>query len=252
MARSKRAKLVHLTQTSKKTREHKSAIVADVRDAVDSNDSLYLFSYENMRSNKFKAVRMHFRDADAKGAAAEGGSSMEEEEEEEEGSSKVVPRSRIFLGKNKLLQLALGRTVEDEHSPGLRRVSKLTTGSVGLLATSRPRSEVVRYFASLADEDYARAGAVAPRTVTLSAEDVSNHPVSMVEQFRKLGMPVEVNNGRVALVGGKTEYVACREGQSLSAETCKILTHFGVRLAEFRVRLVCRWSSRDGEFEMLQ
>jgi len=247
MARSKRAKLVHLTQTSKKTREHKSAIVADVRDAVDSNDSLYLFSYENMRSNKFKAVRMHFRDADAKG-----GSSMEEDEGEGGGGGKGVPRSRIFLGKNKLLQLALGRTVEDEHSPGLRRVSKLTTGSVGLLATSRPRSEVVRYFASLADEDYARAGAVAPRTVTLSAEDVSNHPVSMVEQFRKLGMPVEVNNGRVVLVGGKKEYVACREGQSLSAETCKILTHFGVRLAEFRVRLVCRWSSRDGEFEMLQ
>mmetsp|Transcript_35633 Transcript_35633/g.78091 ORF Transcript_35633/g.78091 Transcript_35633/m.78091 type:complete len:225 (-) Transcript_35633:155-829(-) len=224
MPRSKRAQLVALTQTAKKTRDHKSDVIRDIRDAVDDHDSLYLFSFENMRSNKFKDIRMHFR---------------------EEGKS-----SRIFLGKNKLMQIALGKTPEDEHADNLRRVSKLTTGSVGLLATSKPRDEVEEYFANFVEEDFARAGSITPRTVKITADMVATHPVSMTEQFRKLGMPVEVQNGKVALVGGKTEYVACKKGQPLSAEACKILVHFGVKLSEFRVSLVCRWS--NGDFEMFQ
>ena len=218
---------VALTQTAKKTREHKSDVIRDIRDAIDDHDSLYLFSFENMRSNKFKNVRMHFREADMEGKS-----------------------SRIFLGKNKLMQIALGKTPEDEHADNLRHVSKLTTGSVGLLATSKPRDEVEEYFSNLVEEDFARAGSIAPRTVTITPDMVATHPVSMTEQFRKLGMPVEVQNGKVALIGGKTEYVMCKKGQPLSAEACKILVHFGVKLSEFRVSLVCRWS--DGEFEMLQ
>uniref|UniRef100_A0A7S4MHA8 Uncharacterized protein n=1 Tax=Odontella aurita TaxID=265563 RepID=A0A7S4MHA8_9STRA len=52
--------------------------------------------------------------------------------------------------------------------------------------------------------------------------------------------------------GGKESWTVCKEGQPLSAEACKILTHFGVKLAEFRVELVCRWSREEGEFEMLR
>jgi mRNA turnover protein 4 len=213
---------VPLTQTAKKTREHKSAIIQDVRDAIDSYENLYLFSYENMRSSKFKNVRMHFTG------------------------------SRIFMGKNKLLQIALGRTSEEEYGDNLREVAKLTSGSVGLLFTSEPRKEVESYFYNLAEDDFARAGAVAPRKVVVTQDMVATHPVSMVEQFRKLGLPVEVDNGRVAFVGGKTEHTLCKDGETLSAETCKALTHFGIKLAEFRVRLICRWSAKDGEFEMLE
>uniref|UniRef100_A0A7S4I945 Ribosome assembly factor mrt4 n=1 Tax=Odontella aurita TaxID=265563 RepID=A0A7S4I945_9STRA len=249
MPRSKRSTLVHLTQTSKKTREHKSAVVTDVRAAIDDHSSLYLFSYENMRSNKFKNVRAHFRDTDSEHSGGGAPDTMDEDGGE---TKKKASQSRIFLGKNKLLQLALGRTPEDEYADNLRRVSKLTTGSVGLLLTSRPRSDVEGYFAQLRDDDFARAGSIAPRTVSVSSTEVLNHPVSMVEQFRKLGMPVEVNNGRVVLVGGKESWTVCKEGQPLSAEACKILTHFGVKLAEFRVELVCRWSREEGEFEMLR
>lgn len=228
MPRSRRAKVVALTQTAKKTREHKGEIMQEIRDAIDAHDALYLFSYENMRSNKFKAIRMHFREPN-----------VEESKQ-----------SRIVLGKNKLMQIAMGRTPEDEHADNLRHVAKLTTGSVGLLMTSRPREEVEEYFANFVEEDFARAGSVAPRTVKITADMVATHSVSMMEQFRKLGMPVEVQNGKVVFVGGKKEYVACREGQALSAEACKVLVHFGVQLAKFRVKLECRWS--DGEFETLQ
>jgi mRNA turnover protein 4 len=214
--------LVALTQTAKKTREHKAAVIKQVREAIDAHDDLYLFSYENMRSSNFKDVRSHFSD------------------------------SRIFLGKNKLLQIALGKSVEDEYGDDLHKVSELTTGSVGLLLTSKPHQEVESYFHDLVEEDFCRAGAAAPCRVVITQEMVETHPVSMVEQFRKLGLPVEVKNGRVTLVGEKGEHVLAKEGETLSAETCKALVHFGVKLSEFRVELVCRWYSQDGSFEMLE
>ena len=155
------------------------------------------------------------------------------------------------MGKNKLLQIALGRTPDEEYGDNLREVAKLTTGSVGLLFTSEPREKVESYFYNLVEEDFARAGAVAPRKVVVTHDMVATHPVSMVEQFRKLGLPVEVDNGGVVFVGGKTEHVLCKERETLSAETCKALCHFGIRLSEFRVQLICRWSAKDGDFEML-
>jgi mRNA turnover protein 4 len=223
MPKSKRVRAVPLTQTAKKTREHKSAVIQDVRDAIDSHNDVYLFSYENMRSNKFKQVRVHFAES----------------------------KSRIIMGKNKLLQLALGKTPEEEYGDNLCQVAKLTSGSVGLLFTSEPREKVESYFDNLVEEDFARAGAVAPRAVAVTDVMVATHPVSMVDQFRKLSLPVEVENGKVVFVGEQKEHFLCKKGETLSAEQCKALTHFGIRLSEFRVKLICRWSSKDGEFEML-
>lgn len=222
---------VPLTKTTKRaTREHKSDYVKEVRDAVDSHDQLYLFSYENMRSSKFKDIRMHFRaKADDDG--------MEQP-------------SKIMLGKNKLLQIALGRTPEDEYADNLRHVAKDITESVGLIFTSRPRSEVEEYFANFVEPDFARSGFVSPRDVFITNEMLFNHPVSMVEQqFRKQGLPVKIDNGKIVLLDGITKYKLCKEGETLSPDKCKALTHFGVKLSEFRVKLVCRWSG--GEYENL-
>eukprot|EP00526_Cylindrotheca_closterium_P019775 CAMPEP_0113602674 /NCGR_PEP_ID=MMETSP0017_2-20120614/880_1 /TAXON_ID=2856 /ORGANISM="Cylindrotheca closterium" /LENGTH=230 /DNA_ID=CAMNT_0000511033 /DNA_START=33 /DNA_END=725 /DNA_ORIENTATION=+ /assembly_acc=CAM_ASM_000147 len=229
MPQSKRARLVHLTQTSKRaTREHKSAYIQDVRDAVDNHDHVYLFSYENMRSNKFKDIRMHFRST---------------------GDAMDVP-SKIMLGKNKLIQIALGKTPEDEYSDNLRQVSKEITENVGLLFTSRTRADVEEFFQNFSAPDFARAGSIAPRDVIVTNKMLLNHPVTMLEQtFRKLGLPVKIQNGKIVLLNDSEEYQLCKEGETLSVEKCKLLTHFGVKLSEFKVKLVCHWSK--GEFELL-
>lgn len=236
MPRSKRARLVPLTKVSKRaTREHKSAYVQQVREAVDKHDSLFLFSYENMRSSKFKDIRMHFR-------AKEG--SMDDDES--------AP-SRIFLGKNKLLQIALGKTPEDEYADNIRHVSGEISESVGLLFTSRSKQSVQDYFENLAEPDFARAGFIAPRDVVITNEMLVNHPVSMLEQqFRKQGLPVKIDNGVIVLLDGKREYKLCKEGETLSPEKCKALSHFGIKLSKFRVKLACYWSSKTGEFELLR
>ena len=224
-----------LTQTAKKTREHKTNYVEMVREAIDGNSRLYLFSYENMRSNHFKDVRLHFR----------GDGKDNNKMDDKDGSTE----GRIFLGKNKLLQIALGRTPEDEYADNLSQLSKILTGSVGILCTNQNSKDVEEYFAKLAVEDFARAGAVAPKTVVLTQEQVETHPVSMVEQFRKLGLPVEVKNGRVAFVGGRQEWEVCKEGKELGVEQCKILVHMGVKLSLFKIGLVSRWEKDEGSVE---
>jgi len=229
---------VALTKTAKKTRDHKTNYIDTVREAIDANDRLYLFSYENMRSNHFKDVRLHFRGS--------GGdkNSMSDDNHDSSGAD-----GRIFLGKNKLLQIALGRAPEDEYSDNLHKLSKILSGSVGILCTNQSASDVEEYFAKLAVEDFARAGAIAPRSVSLTKEQVETHPVSMVEQFRKLGLPVEVKNGRVSFIGGRDEWEVCREGKELTVEQCKLLVHFGVKLALFKIDLVCRWERQEGTIE---
>lgn len=230
-----------LTKVSKRTtREHKSAYVQEVRDAVDKHDNLFLFSYENMRSNKFKDIRMHFR-------AKPSGDDMDDDETNDESAP-----SRIFLGKNKLLQIALGKTPEDEYADNLRNVAGEISESVGLLFTSRSRKGVEQYFEDLCEPDFARTGFVATRDVVITNETLANHPVSMLEQqFRKQGLPVKIDNGTIVLQDDKTEYKLCRKGETLSPEKCKALSHFGIKLAEFRVKLVCYWSAKTGEFEKL-
>jgi len=214
---------VALTKTDKRsTRAHKSALIQQVREAVDKHESLFVFSYENMRSAKFKKVRLHFRD----------------------------DGSRIFLGKNKLLQIALGRSGEEEYADNLRQVAKLLVGgSVGLLFSNQSKKEVQAYFNQKVEADYARAGSVANRQAEVTPEMLKQFPSSMMEPFRKLGLPVEIKNGVIIFREGIESYRICKEGETLTAEKCKLLVHFGLALANFQVSLEACWS--NGEFEPL-
>ncbi|GKY97527.1 hypothetical protein MPSEU_000710900 [Mayamaea pseudoterrestris] len=222
MPKSKRSRPVALTQTEKKgTREHKTQYIQQVRDAIDAHKGLYLFHFENMRSSKFKDVRLYFRDDE----------------------------SRIFLGKNKLLQIALGRTEEEEYQENLHHVGKrIKGGSVGLLLTSLPRQQVESYFEQWEEPDFARSGSESPEQVMVTNEMLAAFPVSMMEQFRKLGMPVEIKNGKLLLTD-REEWRLCKQGENLSAEKCKLLVHFEKKLSKFKVQLAAYWSK--GAFELL-
>ena len=79
MPKSKRAKVVSLTQTKKKDREWKSSLIDRVRDALESRSACYVFKYENMRNGTFKEMR----------AATE-------------------ETTIFFVGSNKVLRVALG------------------------------------------------------------------------------------------------------------------------------------------------
>ncbi|KAL5724378.1 hypothetical protein ACHQM5_007649 [Ranunculus cassubicifolius] len=87
--------IVTLSKTKKKGREHKEVIVNSIRDAVENYNSIYVFSYQNMRNLKFIMINIY-----------------------------DLRHFEFFLGSNKVMQISLGRSVSDEIRPGIHKVSK--------------------------------------------------------------------------------------------------------------------------------
>lgn len=92
---SKRNKIVSLTKTGAKGKELKSKLIETIRQYVDDYDHIYVFSYNNNRSTKFKDIRMDFKE------------------------------SKIYLGKMSVAQISLGKTAEDEYQDNLANISNV-------------------------------------------------------------------------------------------------------------------------------
>ncbi|EXB97286.1 mRNA turnover protein 4-like protein [Morus notabilis] len=208
--------ILTLSKTKKKGRGHKEAIVNAIRQAAEDYSSIYVFSFENMRNLKFKEFR-----------------------------EQLKATSRFFLGSNKVMQVSLGRSAADEIKPSLYKVSKLLRGDSGLFFTNMPKEEVERLFNQYEDYDFARTGSVASEKVELKEGPLEQFTHEMEPFLRKQGMPVRLNKGTVELV---SDYVVCEEGKPLSPEASRILRLLGIKMATFRMQLICRWSL--DEFEL--
>lgn len=215
MPKSKRNRAVTLSKTKKKGREHKEAIVNSIREAVEKYASMYVFSFENMRNLKFKEFREQLKST-----------------------------SRFFLGSNKVMQVALGRSVSDEIRPGLYKISKFLRGDSGLLLTNMPDEEVKKLFGEFEVYDFARTGTLSTEKVELKEGPLNEFSHEMEPFLRKQGMPVRLNKGVVELV---SDFVVCEEGKPLSPESSRILRLLGMKLAVFNLNLICRWSGDDFE-----
>ncbi|XP_010531709.1 PREDICTED: mRNA turnover protein 4 homolog [Tarenaya hassleriana] len=215
MPKSKRDRAVTLSKTKKKGRGHKESIVNGIRDAVEKFDSVYVFSFDNMRNSKFK----EFRD-------------------------QLQPNGRFFLGSNKVMQVALGRSAADEIRQGISKASKLLRGDTGLFLTNIPREEVERLFNTYEGYDFARTGSPAVETVELKEGPLEQFTHEMEPFLRKQGMPVRLNKGSVELL---SDFVVCEEEKPLSPESARILRLLGIKMATFKLNLVCRWTPNDFE-----
>ncbi|XP_052179294.1 uncharacterized protein LOC127792762 [Diospyros lotus] len=215
MPKSKRNRPVTLSKTKKKGREHKESIVNSIRDAVEKYNSIHVFTFENMRNLKFKEFRENLKSS-----------------------------SRFFLGSNKVMQVAIGRSVADEIRPGLHKISKLLRGDSGLCFTNLPKEEVQRLFNEYEEYDFARTGSLATEKVELQEGPLDQFTHEMEPFLRKQGMPVRLNKGVVELV---SDFVICEEGNPLSPESARILRLLGIKMATFRLHLICRWSPEEFE-----
>ncbi|KAK4123083.1 hypothetical protein N657DRAFT_597349, partial [Parathielavia appendiculata] len=240
MPKSKRAKVFHLTQVTKKTREQKDKLFSNIRECIPQYQHCFVFSVDNMRNNYLKDVRHELSDC------------------------------RIFFGKTKLTARALGTTPEDAQADGLHRLTPYLSGSVGLLFTNRSPEAITTYFSSLTHIDFARAGTVATRTITVppgvvystGGEVPPEHdvPVShtLEPELRRLGMPTRMVKGRVCLGGDESGagsaqgYTICKEGEVLDSRQTRLLKLFSVCMSEFRVGLLAYWSAATGEVTELE
>eukprot|EP00128_Syssomonas_multiformis_P007702 Colp12_sorted_trinity150504_noHs@16388 len=209
MARSKRNKIVSLTKTDAKGKDLKKKLVEVLRAAVDEYKGIYVLNFENMRAAKFREIRMDWKE------------------------------SKIFMGKNSIAQIALGRNPEEEYKDNLRHVSKKLEGSVGLLFTNRKKDEVLKYFKSYAAADFAKAGAIPTEEIVLQP-GVLDFPTTMLDTLRKLGMVVEVDDGTVVL---RSPITISSVGVPLTPEQAKILVKLDTRTIEFKVRVEASWEN---------
>lgn len=206
---------VTLSKVKAHRKDLKRGLLEKIRESVDKYDRAFVFSYENMRSSKFKDVRGMF------------------------------PDSRFFLGKNRVMQVALGTGAADEYRPKLSLLAADLSGNVGLLFTSRPQAEVEKFFADFSSPDFARSGNVATEDITIPAGPL-DVPHTMCDELRKLGVDVSLVKGTVVVA---RDHAVCATGDVLSPEQCRLLKHFGHELAVFSLRLLSAWSG--GEFTNL-
>ena len=139
MPKSKRSKVVPLTKVKTKGRSGKEQLVENVREAMDNYDNAYVVSFENMRAGPFKHLAFKMRDD-----------------------------TRFFLGKNKVMQVALGKTPEDEHEDNTHLLSKYMRGQVALMLSNKGKNDVEKFLEEHQSvEDFATAGTKAAYTVFL-------------------------------------------------------------------------------------
>eukprot|EP01147_Barroeca_monosierra_P009857 gene9857-2048_t len=212
MPKSKRAKVVSLTQADKKGLETKKALIDQIHGACDEYARVFIFSVENMRNSKLKEVRMQWRD------------------------------SRFFFGKNKVMCRAFGLEPTTELRTNMHKLSQRLTGNVGVLFTNRPRELVDKWFEKYEVKDYARSGNAATQTVRLIAGPLPQFSHALEPQLRKLGMPTSLQRGIVTL---DKDYVVCTEGTPLSPEQARLLKLLEHPMATFRIKLICVYDNED-------
>lgn len=127
MPKSKRAKVVHLTKSSSKGRGGKSSNILNLQKLCDEYKTIYVFSWENLRTNLIKNLR-----------------------------NKLKDDSRIFMGKNSLIRIAFGKSPDQAYLPGLHEISQLVQGNVGLLFTNQDVQAIEKVVKEFQADDYAR------------------------------------------------------------------------------------------------
>ncbi|TQS35754.1 hypothetical protein Golomagni_03813 [Golovinomyces magnicellulatus] len=224
MPKSKRAKVVHLSQVEKKGKELSRKLFANVRNCLDNYAFCWVYSVEAMRNTFLKDIRHELSD------------------------------SRLFFGKTKVMAKALGLTPEEAYMEKIDQLATHLNGNVGLLFTNREPAFIIKFFQNLSKTDYARAGTISNREFIVPAGVVMSRggeidededvPMahSLEPELRKLGMPTNLVIGKIML---QNDYIVCQEGIVLDSRQTRLLKLFGVTMAEFKISLRAYWSSAN-------
>ena len=203
MPKSRRDRNVTLSKTRKKVGlEFKQALVDRIRQAVDKYPRCFVFTVSNMRNVHLKDLREN-----------------------------KWSHSQFFLGKNRVMALALGKDEAGEYNTNLHKVSRLLRNQCGLLFTNEKTDSVLEFFGDHEEADYARTGGVATEDVALPEGPLEQFPHSMEPQLRALGMPTALKKGVVTLLG---EHTVCKAGDTLTSEQARILKLLGHQQASFK------------------
>ncbi|KAH8157278.1 hypothetical protein CIB48_g10971 [Xylaria polymorpha] len=266
MPKSKRARVVHASSVTKKTREHKERLFENIRECIPQYQHCLVLTVDNMRNTYLKDVRQKLSDSRCV-VSYHTTLSTPQPQPYNLKLTVDVNQNSLFFGKTKLMARALGHTPEDSQADNIYQLTTYLKGAVGLLFTNREPASLLSYFAELSQVDFARAGVTAtrefviPRGVVMSTagEVPAEHDVAMghtIEpELRRLGVPTRMIKGKIVLEEApeganeeeKRGYVVCRAGDVLDSRQTRLLKLFSVCMSEFRVRVLAYWSAASTE-----
>jgi len=181
--------------------------------------NVYVFRHVNMRNASLKALRDELQES-----------------------------SRFLLGSTKVLKVGLGKTDSEAYHENLHLVSERMVGNSGLFFTNLPHKEVVSKFDDFEELDYARPGAKATQTFVVPEGPVQGpggpFPHTLEPTLRNHGLPTKLNKGMIEAV---SEHTVCKEGAKLSADQAALCRHFDLKMAKFKMFLVCQWTKEGAE-----
>ena len=209
MPKNKKSRTSALTQTKAKGMEHKEDLVTNIREAADLYESCFTFDLKNLRTTHMTAVRREFGD------------------------------SRIFMGNNKVMAVALGRAKEDSYKENLFKLAKRLTGSCGLLFTNRAKKEVKDFFASFSVRDFARSGIPSAIDWTIPRGPLNQFGHEMMDQLSKLGLPIKLEHGTLVLL---SDTKITQSGEPITPQASQLMKLWGVQSVAFRILLTAHWS----------
>jgi len=207
MPRSRRDKQVYLTQVEKKVGlDSKNEKIKLIRDAIPTYKRFFTFSTDNTRNQVIKQLRLDWAND-----------------------------SRFFFTKRSLIRLAFGRDENSENLKNLAQFGARIQQEIGLLMTNKTEKELRQQIDTYNEYDFARAGMKSISTVVVKMGQLTQFAHSQEPYMRtELELPVKLDRGIVHLL---QDYTICKFGDILTAQQCRILKYFEVKLAEFRMNL---------------
>ena len=201
---SKRDRVLHTSKVKKHNKSEKTEQIDSVRDSVTAMRFIYAVEISNERNNIIKAVRDELKPG------------------------------KMYYSKNKLIQVALGFTPESECAEGIHKLTAYLSGHCGLICTMLPLVELKSLLKSHEEPEFARAGATATQAVALESgfDALAAYPHSMEVQFRKLGLPTLLYDGKIKLLANHT---ICKEGDILTADHAQLLKLLNIQMGRFHV-----------------
>eukprot|EP00834_Sanchytrium_tribonematis_P007105 NODE_595_length_5602_cov_0.719062.p3 type:complete len:216 gc:universal NODE_595_length_5602_cov_0.719062:4071-3424(-) len=199
---SQRNKVVSTGKVQKKTKGQRQKMYYKMEEGLKEYSHCYILHCENQRNQYLKEVRQLVQ-----------GIWMF-------GKSKMAKKC---FTENKILDIL-----------------KYVKGDVGILLTNTPIDEL-RTKLAYTTIDYARTGMRASESIKLKElkrNDGEALPSSMLEQLKKLRVPVKLEMGTLVL---EKPYTLCSNNQKMTNEQCQVAKMLCMPLAKTEIRLIAHY-----------
>lgn len=218
MPKSKRNKVVPLSKVTKKGfTDKKIKLIKRIHKYLKDYKYCYVFKYKNMTTMPMNELKNYFSD------------------------------SIFLIGKNKVMQVALGKNSEEEIKENSTKLEKYLKGNCGLFFSNEEPDKIINYFKEYNCPYFGNVGTISNQTVILKRgfeEKLNDFPSSMESQFRQIGLNVKLDNGKFYLLD---EFIVCEEGKPLNANQSRMIKHLGIYMDEFKIYIKA-YLGNNGEF----